>query len=331
MASTLNRKRPKAVLWGKLAWHPAAQAWTALGVSAAVPESIEVLRNGKKAGTYRLVGAGPAGESIIAQRSPVARAVIERAVYEQILPRLPVTAPRCYGSREDGRDFVWLFLEDIGDERITKTDPAHRALAAHWVGSVHTGAARVAAARDLPDGGPPRYLHHLRVGRQTIRVNLANPALTPADVTTLDHILVDLDALEREWPGIERACTGIPATLTHGDIQRKNIYLRSGAGAPELFLIDWETAGWGVPAVDLPLIDLSTYWSVVRPCWPAVRLADIRRLAAVGRTLLQLAAIRWVSPELGQPEALCLVRPMAWLRAYHERLVAAIQELKALT
>src|SRR5207244_10900414 len=67
MASTLNRKRPKAVLWGKLAWHPAAQAWTALGVSAAVPESIEVLRNGKKAGTYRLVGAGPAGESIIAQ------------------------------------------------------------------------------------------------------------------------------------------------------------------------------------------------------------------------------------------------------------------------
>jgi len=331
MSSTLSRKPPKAVLWGKLAWHPAVQAWTALGVSAAVPESIEVLRNGKKAGTYRLVGAGPAGESIIAQRSPVARAVIERAVYEQILPRLPVTAPRCYGSGADGRDFVWLFLEDAGAERITKTDPAHLALAARWVGSVHTGAATMAAARDLPDGGPPRYLNHLRVGRQTIRINLANPALTPADVTTLDRIVVDLDALERDWLGIERACTGIPATLTHGDIQRKNIYVRSGAGGPELFLIDWETAGWGVPAVDLPLIDLSTYWSVVRRCWPAVRLADIRRLAAVGRTLLQLAAIRWVSPELGQPQALCLIRPMAWLRVFHERLVAAIRELKALT
>jgi len=60
MSSTLSRKPPKAVLWGKLAWHPAAAAWTAFGAGAAEPESIEVLRNGKKAGTYRLVGAGPA-------------------------------------------------------------------------------------------------------------------------------------------------------------------------------------------------------------------------------------------------------------------------------
>src|SRR2546425_763438 len=116
MSSTLSRKPPKAVLWGKLSWHPAAAAWTAFGAGAAEPESIEGLRNGKKAGTYRLVGAGPAGESIIAQRSPVARAVIERVVYEQILPRLPVTAPRYYGSGADGRDFVWFFLEDVGEE-----------------------------------------------------------------------------------------------------------------------------------------------------------------------------------------------------------------------
>jgi len=331
MSSTLSRKPPKAVLWGKLSWHPAAAAWTAFGAGAAEPESIEVLRNGKKAGTYRLVGAGPAGESIIAQRSPVARAVIERVVYEQILPHLPVTAPRYYGSGADGRDFVWFFLEDVGEERITKTDPAHLALAARWVGSVHTGAATTAAARDLPDGGPPRYLNHLRVGRQTIRVNLANPALTPADVSTLDRIVVLLDALEREWPGIERACTGVPATLTHGDVQRKNIYIRSGAGGPELFLIDWETAGWGVPAVDLPLIDLPTYWSMVRPCWPHVRLKDVRRLAAVGRVLLQLAGIRWVSPELAYDQALYLTRPISWLRVLHDRLADAVRELEALT
>src|SRR3989442_15625173 len=73
--------------------------------------------------------------------------------------RSPVTAPRYYGSGADGRDFVWFFLEDVGEERITKTDPAHLALAARWVGSVHTGAATTAAARDLPDGGgaPPPH------------------------------------------------------------------------------------------------------------------------------------------------------------------------------
>ncbi len=154
MSTTLSRKPPKAVLWGKLAWHPAAAAWTAFRAGAAQPESIEVLRNGKKAGTYRLVAAGPAGESLIAQRSPVARALIECAVYEQILPRLAVTAPRYYGSSEDGRDFVWLFLEDLGDERFSKTDPTHRALAARWVGAMHTGAAGLAAPRALPDCGP---------------------------------------------------------------------------------------------------------------------------------------------------------------------------------
>ncbi len=331
MATTLSRKPPKAVLWGKLAWHAAARAWTALAVRAAQPESIEVLRNGKKSGTYRLVGAGPDGESIIAQCSPLARAVIERAVYERIVPRLHVSAPRYYGCSEDGRDFVWLFFEDVGDERFCKTDPGQLVLAARWVGAMHTRAAGLPATRELPDGGPPRYLDHLRVGRHTIRVNIANPALTPADATTLDRIVADLDAVEYAWLAIERACAGVPATLTHGDVQRKNIYIRSGARGPELFLIDWEMAGCGVPAVDLPLIDLPTYWSAVRPCWPGVRLEDVRRLAAVGRILLQLAGIRWVSPELAHPQALCLIRPMAWLRVFHSRLLDAVRELGALT
>ncbi|PYP73042.1 MAG: hypothetical protein DMD41_07095 [Gemmatimonadetes bacterium] len=331
MSDTLSRKPPRAVFWGKLAWHPAVVAWTAFAAGAAAPESIEVLRNGKKSGTYRLVSAGPKGESIIAQRAPVARALIERAVYERILPHLAVTAPRYYGSRAEGRDFVWLFLEDVGDERFSKTDPAHAELAARWVGAMHTGATGVAAARDLPDGGPPRYRDHLRAGRHTIRVHLANPALTPAAVTMLEHLSVDLDALESRWAGIEAACTGVPATLTHGDIQRKNIYIRSVANGPALFLIDWETAGWGMPASDLPLVDLPTYWSVVRPFWPHVRLKDVQRLAVVGRIFLQLAGIRWVSPELAYDRALYLSRPTAWLRVLHERLADAVRELEALT
>ena len=327
----MSRKPPKAVLWGRLSWHAAARAWTTFAVSAAQPESIEVLRNGKKSATYRLVGAGPDGESIIAQRPPMARAVIERAVYERILPRLRVTAPRYYGCSEEGRDFAWLFFEDVGDERITKTDPAHLALAARWAGSVHTGAATIAAARDLPNGGPPRYLDHLRTGRHTIRVNLANPALAPADVALLERLVIDLDTLERRWAGIEAACTGIPPTLTHGDIKRKNIYVRTGASGPALFLIDWETAGWGVPAADLPLLDLTTYWSVVQLRWPDVRLEDVQRLAVVGRIFWQLAGMRWVSPELAYDRALYLTRPISWLRVFHERLAAAVRELEALT
>ena len=85
-----------------------------------------------------------------------------------------------------------------------------------------------------------------------------------------------------------------------------------------------------MPAADLTLVDLPTYWSVVRARWPHVRLEDVRRLAAVGRVFLQLAGIRWVSPELAYDQALYLTRPIAWLRVLHERLADAVRELEAL-
>jgi hypothetical protein len=42
------------------------------------------------------------------------KALIERAVYERILPRLPlpIKAPRCYGFRAESPQFGWLFIED---------------------------------------------------------------------------------------------------------------------------------------------------------------------------------------------------------------------------
>ena len=317
-------------LWGDCAWHPAVAAWRELAPDAPDPESIEVLRRGQKSATYRLVGAGPGGAPIIAQHARMAKASIERTVYEQILPHLPVTAPRCYGFREESPQLAWLFLEDVGDERYSDTDPAHPALAARWMGRMHTTAARVAAARGLPDGGPLRYLDHLRAGRHSIRANLANPALAAGDVPTLRRLVSDLDRLEGGWATIERACAGVPATLVHGDFQPKNAYVRAGANEPALFTIDWEMAGWGVPAVDLIRIDLVTYWSVLQPSWPDVRLEDVRRLAAVGRVFRQLAAIRWVSPQLAYDTGLCLSRPMSWLRIYHARLADAVRELGAL-
>jgi hypothetical protein len=320
MTDTVTRKPPKELIWGKLDWHPAVKAWTAFAGGANQPESLEVLRKGKKAATYRLVAAGPGGESIIAQHAPAARARIERTVHERILPLLTVTSPRFYGYAEDGGDLAWLFFEDLGDERFSKTDPAHRVLAARWIGSMHTGAAAIAAARELPDSGPGRYEDHLRVGAELISANLTNQALPPADVSALKQLLADLTTLERRWSTLDAACGSAPATLVHGDVQRKNMYIRGA----DLFLIDWETAGWGVPGPDLALVDLTTYWSVVGPVWAGVRLEDLQRLAAVGEIFRQLAAIRWVSPELANPQAVCLIRPMSWLRVFHERLTGAV-------
>src|SRR5438876_1352818 len=264
VAATSGRlsSRARAVLRGELACHPAVAAWRELVPDAPDPERIEVLRQGKKSTTYRLVESTPGGASIIAQRACMAKALIERTVYEDILPHLPITSPRYYGCRAADPHFAWLFLEDIGDERYTPTDRAQLALAGHWVGLMHTAAARVPAARGFPEGGPPRYLDHLRADLQTIRANLANPALTAGDAATLGRLASDLDRLEGAWAALACACTGLPATLVHGDLQRKNLYVRNGAGQSALYAIDWETAGWGIPAADLARIDLPTYWSV---------------------------------------------------------------------
>lgn len=110
--SSIRRKSSHTVLWGDLAWHPAAQAWTAFMHGAVAPDTIEVLHVGKQTGTYRLVGAGPDGKSIVAQRARALRATIERAWHELIVARLPIARPRYCGSRKDGGNRVWLFFKD---------------------------------------------------------------------------------------------------------------------------------------------------------------------------------------------------------------------------
>ena len=172
-----------------------------------------------------------------------------------------------------------------------------------------------------------------RAYRDAIRVNIANPLLAAVDVVLLDRLAKTLDRVEGDWDRLDETCTRTPATLVHGDIQRKNMYVRAGDDGkePALYVIDWETAGWGVPAVDLPKIDLPAYCDTVRSAWPGVRLEDVRRLAAVGVVFLQLAAIHWVSPELAYDRADHLVRPMSWLRVLHERLEQGLADLRGLS
>ena len=318
---------PAGVRWAKPAWHPALAAWREVAPHAADPGAVEVLHESQKSATYRLAGTGPAGAPLIAQRSMMAKAMIERTVYDQILPQLPVTSPRYYGFRAESPEFAWLFLEDVGDEPYSVKNHEHRALAGGWVARMHGAATSVVAARRLPDGGPARYLDHLRAARGSIRANLTNRALTPDDVAMLERLAAELDRLETEWPRIECACAGAPTTLTHGDFRPKNALIRSDGQRLRLFPIDWELAGWGVPAADLTRIDLPSYWSVARAFWPDLRFEDVHRLACAGQVFQWLAATRWDADQLVYEAALCLSKPLASLRVVHTRLNDALRAL----
>ena len=322
----MSRPRPPiAVLHDDLLAHPAVQAWTTMSGAEDVPERIEVLRRLASSTVYRLVAAGPAGRNVIAKRTPVERAAVELLVYERLLPHLPVTAPGFYGSRPtDGQQGYWIFLEDVGAEQYSDATKPHRMMAARWVARMHATAADLPAARDLPDGSPNRYLAHLRAARENIQRRLPGPDLTGSDIAMLQHVVGVLDGLESRWSEVESQCVGLPATLVHGDFRPKNVYLRSNGTGLSCYPIDWETAGWGIPAADLTRIDIDTYWTCAREWRAGLELDTVHRLVALGQAFCAIAGIAWDTTGLRFDTRRMISRELASIEVLTRRLLAAV-------
>ena len=310
----------------------ALKAWKSLWPRRGDPGRIEILKSGSKRAVCRLGGVGLRGAAVIAKRSRKATGFIERTIYEQVLPHLPVTAPHYYGFVEEDDTFCWLFIEDVGRQRFSPVLEEHRVLAARWLGLTHTAAARLATTARLPDRGPDHYLEHLRSARRTILRSLTNPAPNTDDKAVLKAVVAQCDTLESGWKQLEKCCAGLPTTLVHGDFRRKNIFVQSTDQAgPGLFPIDWETAGCGVPAADLAPsrprysghhVDLTTYLSIVRECWPSLDMLALHEMVRAGLIYRRLAAIDWACRGLSFEWT---EGPVGLLRGYHAELADILQ------
>jgi aminoglycoside phosphotransferase (APT) family kinase protein len=256
---------------------------------------------------------------------------VERAVYAEVLPRLPLPAPRYYGLVEEGDAWCWLFLEDAGGVKFSPDRAADRALAARWLGCLHTAAAGLAGAPALPDRGPGYYREQMRAARPALLRALGNPALPTGGREVLREVAGLCDTLEAGWPALAACCAGVPATLVHGDFRRKNVLVRADPGGPALFPFDWETAGWGLPAADLApsrglpsQIDLPAYWSAVRGHWPGLGQEGVERLARAGIVFRRLAAVAWECARVASPWP---QKAVASLRIYHAEIAQTLREL----
>ncbi|HZD56579.1 MAG TPA: phosphotransferase [Anaerolineales bacterium] len=281
--------------------HAAVSAWRDLQPAYAAPENLEVFgtENGNTS-VYRLVRVDEASTNVIAKRSRHRTARIERAIYEQVLPGLPLPTLHYYGAVEepDGQ-FWWLFLEDVSHEaRYLPHIQEHRVAAARWLGTMNIFASRLPAAAHLPERKPQHYLNLLRSARRTISSNLANPALRADHLALLETILAQCRHLSAHWSELASACTGIPRTLVHGDFISKNVRVRYGRDGIILLPFDWEKAGWGIPAEDISRVDLATYWSTVRDHWPGLALPALSRLMSVGKVFRCLVFLDWIAPSL---------------------------------
>jgi aminoglycoside phosphotransferase (APT) family kinase protein len=299
---------------------------TSLGTS---PESIHIYRERPNRSLYYLVGLAPGGASVFAKRAVAPRTVIERTIYEDVLPLLPLSAPRFYGSWLDG-PHGWLFVEDVGEDRYSERDPEHLALAARWVATLHVAATQIAAAGSLPRGGPERYLTHLRTGREKIIRNLRLWRFPRDEAELLTALLSLCDAIEARWERVQEASDGAPSTIVHGDFRAKNAYLRRNGGGLSLLPIDWETAGWGPPSPDLTRIDLRAYWSVVRHAWPQVDFDTLESWQRMGCVLEELAAVNWVGETLNSESAAARSSAVEDLEVVLSRMAAATRTARVL-
>jgi hypothetical protein len=287
--------------------HPAARAWRHLQAGPVTVERVEPVRIDRDphAEVYRLAGAWPARCPIIAKRGLQARAQIERTIYEALLPHLPIRTLHYYGAVEeaDGAHW-WLFLEDAAGEEYSAAAEAHRCLAGRWLALVHTALGPPAAAVPLPDRGPEHYQQCLRATRDCIREQFARRALSAEELARLEELRAQCEIVEGNWDQVDQFCAGMPRTLIHGDFSYKNVRVRPGAGETTLLVYDWESAGLGVPAVDLahsPLAaphfaaqaDLTAYWEAVRDYWPCIDLRTIEQWANLGTLFRCLAALNW--------------------------------------
>lgn len=315
----------------------AIAAWRTLDRGGMHPTSVDLIGSEHRSLTtgrtvYRLERAGPRGGTVMAKLSPEPTASIERFIYEQVLPHTGVTAPDYFGSVDAHDSFVWLFLDDVGSERFSGNEDAQRTAAGRWLGTLHSRAPDVPGAAELPDRGPRHYLECLRSARSGILENVTNPALRPPDVGVLRGTLVLLDAIEGDWASVEAFCAPISPTLTHGDFRSKNVYVSRDSSGVKLYPIDWETAGWGVPATDLAPargrvgrsdVDLTAYCEIVRDRWPQIDTSTARDLAFVGTLFRRLIAIRWAVQSLSFP---WLEKPIAELEAYRTQLEEALRQ-----
>ena len=210
----------------------------------------------------------------------------------------------------------------------------HRALAARWLGTLHGLDTGTDFKGHLPDRGPGFYLQLLRVSRASLLARAHHPALSPADVRLLGNLVMNLEEVEALWPEVETLLDGHPRALVHGDFVVKNLRVRPAAGGSVLAVIDWETAGWGVPAADLAQFvgrcaspDLDVYASLVARAHPGTPAGDIRRLAVIGTLLRMVHKVYWLTLSMVGDTGCDLAEPLQCLTLYGPQFARALHGL----
>lgn len=280
--------------------------------AAPAPDRIEVLNRKHDRIVYRIPGAGPNAESIIAKACVPPKSNLERFVYDTVLPVTKLRAPEIYAFLEVGPgDWSWLLLEDLGASSYVPTEPSHRISAARWLARFHVATVEIDDEL-LPDIGVATHRSHLRSLSRRLSASMS-PVASEADARfhrATDRAIGLCARLEAGWGDLEDVCASAPTTLVHGDCLAKNVQILEGPNGVEAIPIDWASCGRGPAATCLGHLDLpnhpevasrrehAAYRDEIRAVWPQLDEHDIGQLAAVGRMFWSVKAVGWALDSL---------------------------------
>jgi hypothetical protein len=273
----------------------------------------------------RIEGVGPGGSDIVAKWCPRADGQLEAFIYGEVLDQLSMESIRCYGFIDEGSgEHGWLFLEDGGIRQVADKGESFPIAFAHWLALLHGSASNLPIRARLPERGPGWYLETLRAARLGLCQSLPERNWGDLDRSAAEKMMVCFEILERNWHLVEERCEGLPWTLVHCDLQPKNILIRHTASGIAFLPLDWEDAGWGVPAADLAGIDAVRYWSTARKTWGSIELRRVEEQVCCGALFQILSAVVW---EVVRLAAGSEDKAMRRLRIYAPRLTASTQAL----
>ena len=185
----------------------------------------------------------------------------EIAFYQEWAPRLGTAVPHVfYAGPEPGTDFGIIILEDVAathrfhaSDHVWRSDELRRALRGY--ARLHVQGAALAGSGPPPGWLFPRYEERVR-GRATELPEMIG-SLVSAGVCPP---LRDVELLIERTLATSEALAGHPVTVLHNDVAPQNIGLRQGAARlPDVCLVDWEMAGWGLPEMDLAYLFMQPF------------------------------------------------------------------------
>jgi hypothetical protein len=289
----------------------AANFWNSTGIGQVASKKIEPIRpvdNRKdKREVFRFRNAGPDGVHVIAKRCQNhSKTRKEVAVYEQMLPQIPVATPLFYGSfQERDSNCLWLFIEDVNGMVYDPSNTVHRQLAGAWLATLHTYAADCTPISNVTEERPDFDLRCIRIARSVIMKWMSNPRLRKHDVKILQTILKRCKFLDSHREAMQELYNQLPLTLVHGDFRQDNMQVRRGPECIELVVFDWGYTRWETPLPDITKMlgyvvapDVDAYCQIVQRRWPEMSPSMIQRLGFLNEVFVASESIRWEAEKL---------------------------------